>query len=110
MSYSKGEVILFPYPFTDLSTKKIRPAVVVGLTEAKYNDIFIVPLTSRTNNLGTGEHVLSGWQQAGLNVVSAVKRGCYLVDSELVLKRVGSLAKSDMDNLEKSLQTWLDLE
>jgi len=110
MSYFKGEVVLFPYPFTDLSTKKVRPAVIVGSTESKYNDVFIVPLTSKTNNLGTGEFVLSEWKPAGLNVASAVKRGCYLVDTGLILKSMGKLSNTDLDNLEKSLRAWLDLK
>ena len=110
MNYLKGEVVLFPYPFTDLSTKKVRPAVVVGLTKSKYSDVFIVALTSKTNNLDTGEFIISDWNPAGLNVVSAVKRGCYLVDAGLILKSIGKLSKTDLDNLEKSLRVWLDLK
>jgi len=110
MSYSKGEIVLFPYPFMDLSAKKVRPAVIVGITESKYNDVFIAPLTSKTDNLGAGEFILSDWKPAGLNVSSAVKRGCYLVDCGLILKSVGKLSKMDLDNLEKSLRTWLDLK
>ncbi len=30
MNYSKGDVVLLPYPFTDLKTARVRPAVVVA--------------------------------------------------------------------------------
>ena len=53
-SFSKNEVILVRYPFSDLTAVKIRPAVVVNDPHA-FNDYLIVPLTSRTNSLGASE-------------------------------------------------------
>ncbi|MFH0977496.1 MAG: type II toxin-antitoxin system PemK/MazF family toxin [Spirochaetota bacterium] len=109
MSYSKGDVILLPYPFTDLKTQKVRPAVVVSKDKEKYDDIFVVPLTSKINNLSESEFVLSNWKEAGLNVPTAVKRGCILVDSALVIKKVGVLAESDLKLVTNALKIWFDL-
>jgi mRNA interferase MazF len=109
MNYSKGDVVLLPYPFTDLKTAKVRPAVVVASEEGKYADLFVVPLTSKTTNLNTGEFVLKDWNSAGLNVSSAVKRGCVLIDAALIRLKVGSLTKRDTSALNKSLKLWLEL-
>lgn len=46
MNCSKGDVILLPYPFTDLKATKVRPAVVVSSNQGKYDDLFVVPITS----------------------------------------------------------------
>ena len=46
-SYSKNEVILVRYPFSALSGVKVRPAIIVNAPHES-QDIFIVPLTSRT--------------------------------------------------------------
>ena len=75
MSYSKGDVILLSYPFTDLKTTKVRPAVVVSSEDSRYSDVFVAPITSRTDNLNIGEFTMADWNAAGLNVASAVKRG-----------------------------------
>jgi hypothetical protein len=73
-SYLKNDIILVRYPFSDLSGSKVRPAVVVNTPHVS-QDIFIIPLTSKTKSLFAGEFVLSDWVAAGLNVETAVKRG-----------------------------------
>ena len=110
MNCSKGDVVLFPYPFTDLATKKVRPAVVVSEQGKKYKDVFIVPLTSKIKNLEDGEFIFSKWKIAGLNVKTAVKRGCYLADTDIIKKKVGMLDICDLKRVEAALKEWLNLE
>jgi len=107
-SYSKHDVILVRYPFSDLSSSKVRPAVVVSASHPS-QDIIITPLTSKTSSLLEGEFVLSEWAVAGLNVATAVKRGVYTVHDGLVVKVIGKLVDADAEQLEQSLQGWLGL-
>jgi len=107
-NYSKNIVILVRYPFSDLSNAKVRPAVIVNAPHSS-QDILIVPLTSKTGSLLDGEFVLSDWAAAGLNVVTAVKRGIYTVNRSLVIKTVGKLADVDINRLDQSLRDWLGL-
>ena len=107
-SYSHSEVILVRYPYTNLSGAKVRPAVVVNTPHVS-QDVIIVPLTSRLSGLLAGEFILADWQQAGLNVPSAVKRGLYTAQDSLVVKSVGQLSPTDEAALEKSLRDWLGL-
>ena len=57
-SYSKNDIILVRYPFSDLSAAKVKPAVVVSAPHVS-QDNFIVPLTSKTVSLLAGEFVLA---------------------------------------------------
>ncbi|MBP5974778.1 type II toxin-antitoxin system PemK/MazF family toxin [Brasilonema sp. CT11] len=107
-SYSKNDIILVRYPFSDLSSSKVRPAVVVNAPHVS-QDIIITPLTSKTGSLLEGEFVLSDWAAAGLNVVTAVKRGLYTVHERLIVTTIGKLANSDVEQLEQSLRSWLGL-
>lgn len=107
-SYSKDEVILVRYPFSDLTGSKVRPAVVVGAPHTS-QDAFVVPLTSKVSPLLAGEFVLVDWKAAGLNVPSATKRGLYTVHQSLILKSVGKLSGRDAGSLESSLRDWLGL-
>lgn len=105
-NYSKDDVILVRYPFTDMSNFKVRPAVVVSVPHTS-EDIFVVPLTSKMVSLMQGEFILVDWNEGGLNVPTAVKRGIYTVNSALIIKKVGKLSASDSNRLEESLRSWL---
>lgn len=107
-NYSKNDVILVRYPFSDLSNFKVRPAIIVSTTHVS-QDIMIVPLTSKISSLLPGEFVLAEWKQAGLNVPTAAKRGVYTIDRKLVRKTIGKLQPLDIKQLEKSLKSWLGL-
>lgn len=106
--YSKNEVILVRYPFSALSGEKVRPAIIVN-TPHLSQDVFIVPLTSRTTSLLAGEFVLADWTAAGLHVSTAVKRGLYTAHETLILKRVGRLTPTDVEQVGQSLRQWLGL-
>ncbi len=105
---SHGDVILVRFPFSNLAGSKVRPAVVVNAPHIS-KDIIIVPLTSRVTGLLAGEFVLQGWQSAGLNVPSAVKRGLYTLEETLVVRALGQLPVVDRQALEQSLRGWLRL-
>jgi hypothetical protein len=67
--YEFGDIILVRFPFTDQTTSKKRPAVVVS--SPVYNrirpDLVIMAVTSHTKpNVGFGETAIKDWNQAGL--------------------------------------------
>ena len=107
-NYLKNDIVLVRYPFSDLSNSKVRPAVIVS-TASTSQDVIIVPLTSKTTRLLSGEFVLLDWLKEGLNVPTAAKRGLYTVEKKLVIKVIGKLSKADAQKLESSLRSWLGL-
>lgn len=107
-SYSKNELVLVRYPFSDLTSAKVRPAVIVNAPHTS-QDVLIVPLTSKTTGLLAGEFVLSDWRGAGLNVETAAKRGIFTIHEKLMLKSVGRLVTEDAERLAASLREWLGL-
>jgi mRNA interferase MazF len=107
-SYSKNEIILVRYPFSNLTDSKVRPAVIVNAPHSS-KDLFIVPLTSKTDNLRVGEFILTNWQNAGLNVETAVKRGVYSIHESLVIKQIGILSDVDAKKLGQSLREWFGM-
>ena len=103
MSCSRNEVVLLPIPFTDLTSRKVPPAVVIGRKGA---DLFLVPISSQISNT---EFALKEWSAAGLNVACGIKAQIATVEERLVVKAVGTLAPVDQQQLNARLKAWLEL-
>ena len=41
-----GDIILLPFPFAELTSIKVRPAVVIGITADKYKDLIVSAISS----------------------------------------------------------------
>lgn len=105
MNCSHLDVVLLPVPFTDLSSHKVRPAIVIGFGSYP-GDLFVVPVTSQ---LANADFPLADWQAAGLNVPCGVKGQLCTVEDRLVRKIVGHLSTVDMAMLQQRLRDWLRL-
>ena len=105
MYCSRDDLVLLPIPFTDLSSRKVRPAVVIGFGSYP-GDLFVVPLTSQLAGIA---FTLADWRSSGLNVPSGVKAQLATVESSLVLKIVGRLPSRDRATLDGHLRQWLRL-
>lgn len=103
MTCSRNDVILIPIPFSDLSSRKVRPAVVIG---SRGSDLFLVPNSSQIFNT---DFQLINWSFAGLNVPCGIKAQITTVANRLALKRVGTLSATDAIKLDQQLKHWLSL-
>lgn len=105
MSYAIGDVILVPIPFSDLTSHKVRPAIVVGIPSPS-KDLFVVPISSQVQNT---DLPLQDWRAAGLNVACGAKAQLATLESALILKRIGRLSQNDYNALSTRLRAWLSL-
>jgi mRNA interferase MazF len=101
-----GDIVLVPFPFTNQSTSKQRPAVVVS--NAAYNqakpDVVLMAVTSQLRaTAALGEVWLGQWQQAGLLKPSAVKPVFTTLEQRLVVRRLGMLAAVDQIALRQAI-------
>jgi mRNA interferase MazF len=103
MNCSRNDVVLLPIPFTDLTSRKVRPAIVIGKNGT---DLFLVPISSVLANT---DFPLQEWRAAGLNVPSGVKAQLATVEEKLVVKVVGQLGGKDVQVLNARLRKWLKL-
>ena len=103
MTCSRNDVVLLPIPFSDLTSRKVRPAIVVGRNGF---DLFLVPISSVLPNT---DFQLKDWRAAGLNVACGVKAQIATVEQGLILKIVGTLTDADRQSLNERLRTWLHL-
>ncbi len=108
--FEVGDIVLVPFPFTNQSTTKKRPAVVVS--SKPYNserpDLIILAVTSQLKpSTAFGEVIIEDWRVAGLLKPSAIKPVVTTIEKGLVLKRLGRLTERDQNALRENLEMIL---
>ena len=106
--YKRGSIVLLPFPFSDQSSAKIRPAVVVS-PDYPSDDLLVVAVTSVGDVLRPGEFAIQFWREAGLIHPSFAKRAVASVTGNLVRKQLGQLRESDLAKLDTALGAWCGL-
>lgn len=108
--FSFGDVVLVPFPFTDQTGAKKRPAVVVssGAYSTGRRDIVIMAITSQVHKpLPFGETMITDWQGAGLVKASVIKPVFATIEQSLVIRGMGKLVAADAKPLHKLLAQLL---
>jgi mRNA interferase MazF len=110
IGYSFGDIVLVPFPFTDHSAVKRRPAVVISTQQynSERTDLIIMAVTSQTHSAGSfGDVQITNWKDAGLLRASAIKPVVTTIENRLVLRRLGRLKSADQASLRTLLTTIL---
>jgi len=105
-SFSFGDVVLVPFPFTDQTATKKRPSVVVSSNA--YNkarpDVILMAITGQLSGYSRiGEAIVSDWKTAGLLKASTIKPILTTIDKSLVIRTLGQLKQEDLSKLKEAL-------
>ncbi|MCK4625893.1 MAG: type II toxin-antitoxin system PemK/MazF family toxin [Phycisphaerae bacterium] len=105
--FKAGDVVLVRFPFTDLETKKRRPALVVNPVEfsERYGDVVILPLTGREQN---DDLRLEKWREAGLLKPTWLKPLAATITESLIEKTLGILFPDDEDKVGSAIRMLID--
>ena len=102
-AYERGDVVLVPFPFSNQTDAKKRPAVIIS-SDAYNNissDIVIMAITSQTEKTtGIGECLIHDWRDAGLLKPSAIKPAISTIEQTLVLKKLGKISLQDLTSMD----------
>lgn len=100
----KGSVVVVKFPFSDFSSAKRRPALVLGELEDDFNDVILCQITSKVSkNIHSIELSQIDFKEGSLNKVSYVRPNkIFTVDKKLILSKVGTLEEEKlMEVIEK---------
>ena len=105
-SYNFGDVVLVPFPFTDQTTNKKRPAVVISsdVYNAEYPDRILMGITSQVGSSPkVGDIIIADWRSAGLLKASMIKHVVTTIEMQLIIKKLGRLQDVDIQSLKEGL-------
>lgn len=103
-SYSPGDVVVVPFPFSDRAASKRRPALVCST--AAFNErsqhLVLAMITTAAHTQWPGDVRIRDLKPTLLPVSSIVRWKLFTLDVSLVLRRAGALSVRDRATCRKS--------
>lgn len=95
-----GDLVLVPFPFLNLKTKKRRPALILSVIQPKELPRFsvIAMVTSQIRGESfPGDYLIQDWKEANLLHSSKARLAKIVsVENHLFLKKIGRLSPRDL--------------
>src|SRR3989338_11144855 len=101
--FVKGDVVVLPFPFSDLSANKRRPAIVVA--QGEYGDTILCQITSKPKKGAEAVELKDkDFQEGSLKITSYVRpRKIFTADLGLILYKVGKIKKEKIAEVEDAI-------
>lgn len=109
-----GDIILTPFPFTDLSGNKVRPALVLG-TQTRVDDITVCFISSAMQKEIHKFDIIvdskdKSFKKTGLKLKSIIKATkIATLDKVVVLGKIGDLDTVNIKKVKKVLKIYFGL-
>lgn len=107
VNFSRFDVVVVPFPFTDKAATKRRPALVLS-DSVTFNQRaghgVMAMITSAVENKWPQDVPLQDIKSAGLSVPCSVRFKLFTLDNRLVLRTAGKLAKIDRDVVDAAMR------
>lgn len=110
--YPTFSLVRVPFPFTDRTTQKRRPALVVSAPHFQINSghVVLAMVTSATNSSWPLDWAIQELGGTGLPKPCVVRLKLFSLDQRLILNDLGALANSDRNGVAECLRRLLPLQ
>jgi mRNA interferase MazF len=107
---SQGDIVLIPIPFSDLTSQKRRPVLILSNNDynQRYQDIIVAAVTS---NIADREYQViiknEVMAEGELKVNSAVRADkIYTLSQSIVVKKFGKVQPTVLLEVKKQIDSW----
>jgi mRNA interferase MazF len=110
--YSRGDVVLVSFIFSDEIGVKRRPAVIVS-SDAYHQgrkEAIIAAITSNVDRILVGDHLIEDWQKAGLLYPSVATGIIRTIKQGMIARKLGAMPSPDMEAINDQLRSALGLQ
>lgn len=109
MTYDAFNVVVVPFPFTDLPITKKRPALVISRRSFNrhHGHLTLAMITTAKNSTWPSDMPIHDWEAAGLTRPSHVRFRLFTLDQNLILDRLGTLSPKDQSATKAALADFI---
>jgi mRNA interferase MazF len=102
--FVKGDVVVLPFPFSDLSASKRRPALVIALLDA-HSDVILCMITSKNTRDASAVAITSAdFASGGLPPESNIRPNrLFTAETSLIVSTAGRLTKDKIDEIVEEI-------
>ena len=104
-----GQVVLLPFPFTDLSATKLRPALILRKASREFDDGLVCMVSSQLHQMDEGMDEIvnandADFKSSGLKAPSVLRLSrLAVVDGALLVGSIGSISDGRLTQADSSL-------
>lgn len=107
--FKRGKIVLVPFPFTDLSAQKVRPALIIS-NQPKSADVVLLFITSQSKSklpflVSILPSDLNGLKTKSFIVCSKIAT----LNSKVILGELGEIEPGILDQIDIELRKVLGL-
>jgi mRNA interferase MazF len=101
-----GDIVLVRFPFTDLTSAKKRPAVVISPPEfpLRHGDFLVIALTSQPQKSAIEVH---RWSESGLPRKTWLKPILATLSQDVIQRKLGQLHRDDFPGVMQTLSVMI---
>ncbi len=109
MISNQWDVARVPFPFTDRSAAKKRPALVISTRpfNAAAGHTIMAMITKRDQSVWPQDYDVREWAEAGLKFPSWVRMKFFTIENSLIVDTLGIFQPSDIAGFQTSAKTAL---
>jgi mRNA interferase MazF len=111
MKYFQGDIILLPYPYTDLSKTKQRPAVIISNGAVNKQNYIVAKITSVIRGDKFSFPIAQSDIDRELKYESEVRTNeLFTVSPTIIIKKFASFKKEPLKRLTEKIKGHLTVE
>jgi mRNA interferase MazF len=105
-----GDIILIPFPFSELTQIKVRPAVVVAVIKDKYNDLVLAAISSQVaSTITANEIIIEPENTNGLRIRSVIKVDrIFTLKKEKIILKMGRLDTTQLQTFKAIFKSLVE--
>jgi len=109
--YSQGDIILVPYPYTDLSNYKQRPVVVISKIHSKNGNYIVAKITSVIRRDEFSFQINPKKIDVALRYESEVRiNELFTVNHSIVIKKFASFYRDELKRLTEKIKQNISVD